>query len=761
MKKKTSYLLTMAAIWLLMTACGKEEEPAAQKAAGQVYVPEFITLEGDYIDYRGMALVGDNLCYLSMAWNEELQRYAPHLGSYSLTQRRAETVPLEWPQEPSGMNLNEYIFEQDGSLCILSKSYPSEPPASGDSSQLRTFLCRFDSQGKCLSARDVTEDLQDSSGGQTYISMMGADRSGRLYLLGNSCLWLYDQEGALSGRISSEGPDVWMNALYPAGDGAIYLRMRAAGVEGMSDTLYQVDFDAQKLTEVWADFPDGALAPAKQKDFLMQDHSCVYTCDLTEKKTEELFRWMDCDINGNDVLYFGEMDDGTIVAVTENEERQGEVALLTRTDASDAAQKENLILAVLADAYNYESAVTQFNRSNQQYHITIREYVSCEEGSANPMADALGKLYADLISDNCPDLIELTGLDAERLAAKDALEDLNPFLQESALLDKGDFVEEILEAYTFDGILTSIPSLFFLETVMGHSTQLGETPGWTFDDLTALAKANPEAELFDGALKSDILNYVLMYNQNSFIDWSAGSCSFDSPEFQSLLQFADSFPSETAPDPDRPGTPALIQSGQVLLKNTFLYDFDSIQMDMAMFGEDAVCVGFPTPEGTPGHGLTTAYAYGIPSKSHNKEGAWAFMESVLTEEENSRNQMGFPTLKRRLEAMMEDAMKEEYVLDENGEPYLDENGNPIVTGTRTTSGNGWSYTYHTATEQEVSTILSLLEGARLSPTSGSGSREIMSIISQEAEAFFSGQKSLSETTAVIQNRMALYISENR
>ncbi len=116
-------------------------------------------------------------------------------------------------------------------------------------------------------------------------------------------------------------------------------------------------------------------------------------------------------------------------------------------------------------------------------------------------------------------------------------------------------------------------------------------------------------------------------------------------------------------------------------------------------------------------------------------------------------------MKRRLEAMMADALQEEYVLDENGDPYLDENGNPIVTGTQTTSGNGWSYTYHTATKQEADTILSLLKGSCLA--SGYESREIMGIISEEAEAFFAGQKSLSETISVIQSRMNLYVNENR
>ena len=86
--------------------------------------------------------------------------------------------------------------------------------------------------------------------------------------------------------------------------------------------------------------------------------------------------------------------------------------------------------------------------------------------------------------------------------------------------------------------------------------------------------------------------------------------------------------------------------------------------------------------------------------------------------------------------------------DENGNQVLDENGNPIVTGTQTTSGNGWSYTYHTATKQEADTILSLLKGSCLA--SGYESREIMGIISEEAEAFFAGQKSLSETISVIQ-----------
>lgn len=83
MKKKTSCLLMLAVLGLA-TACGRREEPeslaaenraesqtaenqtAENQVAEWIYVPEFFTLEGDYIDYGGMLLVEDSLCYISM-----------------------------------------------------------------------------------------------------------------------------------------------------------------------------------------------------------------------------------------------------------------------------------------------------------------------------------------------------------------------------------------------------------------------------------------------------------------------------------------------------------------------------------------------------------------------------------------------------------------------------------------------------------------------------------------------------------------------
>lgn len=45
------------------------------------------------------------------------------------------------------------------------------------------------------------------------------------------------------------------------------------------------------------------------------------------------------------------------------------------------------------------------------------------------------------------------------------------------------------------------------------------------------------------------------------------------------------------------------------------------------------------------------------------------------------------------------------------------------------------------------------------PASGTN-QQIMAIITEEAEAFFKGQKTVDEVTPIIQSRVYVYVSEN-
>ncbi|MCI8801107.1 MAG: extracellular solute-binding protein [Lachnospiraceae bacterium] len=772
MKKELISLFLL--ILVTLSGCGSREtggEPLpAIQSQQSLYVPEFLSLEGENIDYDGMRITTDTLCYLSYAWSEEIQYYELLINTFSLQDRTTGSFPLVWPEGPRNQAMTEYTFGEDGSLYAIAQTFPTEEVEPG------FLLCKFHPDGELIFSQDVTEQLLANPETGVRINAMETDSRGRIYIAGDSVVWLYDEQGEYKGILSpgemasgtsaseqDSSAGLLISGLYRDGKDKMYLSYGEAGYGGQGDTLAEIDFDGKGLTEVCGDFPTvNTFSPHPDQSFLMQDRTSVYAYDpAAPEQAEALFSWMDCDISGQSVLGFGQTTEGRIAAVLKTQDRSGELALLTKVSPEEAVQKETLVLGVLTGAYNYEPAVVRFNRINEKYRIVLKEYYNYENHENFTLEDALARLYADLVSDHCPDLLEVTGLNLTQLAAQDVFQDLSPYLEQSSVFGPEDFVSEILDTYTFDGTLVTIPYAVFLETVMGNAGQIDPEAAWTPENVIALADANPDAELFDGADRNDIMNFLMEYGENAFVNWNTGECSFDSEQFKSLLEFVKRFPETVEYDPDRPSTPSRIQSGKVLLKTVELYNFDTIQIDLETFGSDAVCIGYPTAEGGR-HAMTAIFSYAITSGSKNKDGAWTFIESMLSEEGGS-NGMGFPSVKQRLENCLEDAVAVKYMLDEKGEIYLDENGEPVVIGNTSSVqyGDGWSYTYHTATREEAELILSLLSNACPSFTFIDSGNEIRSIISEEAAAFYAGQKTVEETAKVIQSRAQLYVDENR
>lgn len=743
-----------------------------------VYVPEFFSMEGEYIDFDGAKVAGNNLCYLSFAWDEEIQYYTQVINTMSLQDGTAASFPLAWPDGPQAQAMVNYAFGNDGCLYGIAQTFPGDSEAPG------ILLCKFQPEGNQEFSQDITEQPRENPEEGIRISAVEIDGQNRIYIAGNSEVWLYDGKGQYKGNISLEKishekvspgngasgqqaseqssyANLRIDGLYCDGNGNMYVSYGENGFSAYGYTLAEIDFESQKITAVCTDFLSvNDLSPDPGKSFLIQDQAYVRTYDpAAQDQGEILFGWMDCDIAGSSVLNFGQTADGHIAAVLEGQNGSGEIALLKKVRSDQAVQKETLVLGVLTGGYNYEPAVVRFNRSNERYRIVLKEYYNYEEDGSITLEDALAKLYAEIASDHCPDLLEVSGLNLTQLAAKDVFQDLRSCLEKSSAFEPGDFVEEILDAYTIEGTLVTIPYAVFLETVMGHEGQTGQPDEWTPEAVIALAEANPDAELFDGADRDDMMDFLMEYGEEIFVDWESGKCSFDSEQFKSLLQFVKSFPETVEYNPDRLSTPARIQNGEVLLKQVDLYNFDSIQIDLEAFGSDAVCIGYPTMDGGK-NAMTAIFSYAITSKSKHKEGAWAFIESILREE-NGSNGMGFPSVKQRLEDKLEEAVNVKYALDENGEIYLDENGDPIILGNTSIVqySDGWSYTYHTPTREEAELILSLLANAR--PIFLNNENEIRTIIAEEAVSFYNGQKTVDEVAEIIQNRVSLYVNENR
>lgn len=763
MSRRILALLLTAVMGLSLAACGSqptEETPAKE----WVYVPEFMTIDEENVSYWEMKLIGDSLYYSSYEWDEENETSNESICRYSVADKTVTSVPLTWPADTAGQGINRFTVGDDGSIYVTTSIYLQEEERSVG------YLNRFDKDGNHLFTIEI-KDPEQEEGMQFWTQYMEADSQGRVYLAGGEgTMLLYDEAGNSKGTLSMGSGDIYIGGMCRGIDGKVYVVYNSYDGGTSSTSVAEIDFDNRALGTSYANFPRSmrALAPGGEKTFLISDGSKVYEYDLEKQDKTELFDWLDCDINGNYVESFGQMEDGRILAVIQDWETNDDgIALLSKVKASEVVPKENITVATLSGGYNLRSYAVKFNKASDKYHVNVKEYfdynnitATGEDAYMNAYSDAISRLNNDITSNNCPDLVDLSGINVSRLASKGAFEDLNDYLEKSSRLNRSDFMENILDAYTYDDMLISIPGSFTLQTVAGDKSQLGDRKGWTVEDMIAYAEANPGKELFDRVSKSEILGGLLMLNEDSYVDWATGECSFDNDSFKKLLQFVNSFPDEVNWAEEREVTPIRIQNGEVLLYTVDIYDFQSIQTPLEIFKGDAAFIGYPTMDGSVGHAFMGSNAYAIASKAKCKDGAWEFMESVLAGEESSRNRSGFPTVKARLDALIEEVTKIEYATDENGEPYLDENGEPIIIGAGGGMGWGnWFIEFHVPTQEEVDIVLEIMEHAK--PVTYSGNDELMKIVLEEAEPFFKGQKSIDEVAGIIQNRVNIYVNENR
>ena len=749
-------LALSAAMALSLAACGNSSGGETEKKEW-VWVPEFITIDDETVSFYDMQLVGDSLCYQSYDYDEETEISTQSICRYSLADGNITKTPLNYVEEKN-WNLNRLVYAQDGSMYGTTNVY------NEDYTKSETFLCKFDAEGKQIFAEDMTELVAES-----YVDNMAIDGEGRIYVTGENNVWLFDADGNKRGTVSL-GADVnWIRAMGSGKDGKMYLCYYTSNGDTV---LCDIDFDGKKTGNTYENYPSSnsnALVPGIDKDFLAQDGNRVYEYDTKSQTSTELFTWLDSDINGNTVEKFWGLEDGRILAVASDwETNEKSIALLTKTKASEVPQKETILIGSLYGDSNIQSAAVKFNKSNDKYHISIREYLNYNDYDGDDyqafMTDGINRLNNDITSNNCPDILDLSGLNIKQLAAKGVFEDLNGYLEKSEKLSREDFLENILEAYTLDGKLVSIPYSFQMSTVVGKGSEVGTEMGWTLEELIAYADAHPDALLFDSKTKDVIMMTLMAYNADYFIDWSTGECRFDSEEFKDILNFANRFPEEYDWEKEDVSTPNKIQKGQVLLYEENIYDFNELQMCNEIFQGDASYIGYPTMDGSVGCMLSASQAYAITSKSGHKDGAWEFIEGFLTKEENPDrgfSSIGFPTMKSKLNAMAADAVEVKYYTDENGELYYDENGEPIVMGggSSISYGDGWSYEYRIPTQEEVDLALSLMEIAK--PVSYSQGDEVLNIINEEAAPFYKGQKSVDEVASVIQSRIKIYVGENK
>ncbi|MDR2888830.1 MAG: extracellular solute-binding protein [Lachnospiraceae bacterium] len=403
------------------------------------------------------------------------------------------------------------------------------------------------------------------------------------------------------------------------------------------------------------------------------------------------------------------------------------------------ADKEVLVLGTLFGGPAIREAVAQFNQTDSSYQVVITNY-----GEEDIIAGEL-RMNAELVGDRPPDIIDLLPFDMEELIGQGILADISPYMEQDSAFQPDDYLENILAIHERDGRSYGIMSSFYVNTMVGKEALLGGMTGWDLEGFLDFAQEHPDTPLFEGASCEYILGILLRPNMNRFIDWDAGVCYFNNEEFIRLLEYV-----AISGNPSQSGrATTVVTDGGYIRAQYLVNDAFRIMEAERLFEGDGVIIGYPTANGN-GHLVTSTDDFGMHTNSQNKEGVWEFFRFLLSEDFQQRYRDGnaLPVRRSVIEQICQAQLEGQQV-------GIDEAGNIHPESAIGMFDNIWAETYQ-ATDDQVAEFMEIITSAQVILDY---SKSIETIIMEEVDSYFTGQKTKKAVAELIQNRVGLYLME--
>lgn len=796
-KRVLALLLAGAALFAL-AACGgatdtAEDKDAEGEAAEYVYTPSFTKLgistddtaplcvtdagmyyaalekvgdatpQGAVAEYEGQYDINEVRLYFADFSGEvrKLDDFAPIVGEVAGEGKR-DFTQFAHPEAAT--------VDSEGRLIILEQVVSSWSDAPDDitaesaeyfdyaRSETEGYLRVLDSNGAELSRAEIELNEDD------YVSGLSVNAAGQIilpYAGSGSGIRAYSAQGEMLYDIAVDGYLYDADTLADGETGALIYDNDEIAVRIVDSEQGTLGDEAHPV----AQFPTEIIAGAGEYDFFFTTDTSLYGYKLDSDESERILNWVNCDLNGSNMGGLCVSGDGRVQGYLAETDGGAEYAFslvrLEKTARNAAREKEVLTLASISPTVELCDAVVKFNRESEKCRIELKNYY--ELVGETSYDDAAPKLTAELAAGKMPDLLDLSDLPYNHLAAKGLLEDLYPYIDADKELSRGDYFDNILSAYEVGGGLYAAVAGFGVMSVMGAESVVGDTPGWSYDDYAAALATMPEGCAgFDWYFSREtMLQYGLMIDLGAYADWASGECRFEGDEFKALLAFAAQFPSneEIAASGDEAqsvGAPELIAQGQQMLTMASLYTFNETNTDNP-FNTEATYIGFPNLTDKSGSAISAIESYAMTSACEDKAAAWEFLRSFLTEE-YQRGGYYFPTNKAAYAARRADAMKIEYETDDLGHILLDENGERKrkVIGYMY-DGSTMSEIYSGMSEARAEAIDALIATA----DTVAQTDPVIDIALTEAQAYFAGQKSADEVARLIQSKASIYINEQK
>lgn len=620
-------------------------------------------------------------------------------------------------------------------------------------------LVKLDVDGKELLRVDAATSLR--LGENAHISRILVDIKGNIIVISDYKVYILDEEFQAIGEVAVEDSYRVVDTAL-AKDGQIVCVEDKYMSDNVSLQVCILDVDNKRWKEPFrldinnVSGTDLIIDGLDDYDFYYKNDSGICGYDVAEEKGTKLMDYTASNLfseEADGIVYMG--DGKFIVAAYNFESEDGSVSLFvySKADASVTAAKKTITVGTMFADDHMKKAAIEFNRRNKDYQIEFKEYYQEEDPST--------RMNADIVAGNAADVIDVSSmpLSVDQCVEKGLLEDLTPYFEKDTELDTDDIIDSVLEAMKMDGKLYYAASGFTLSSIVGKTKDVGSGIGWTFDGLKALLKEKGEdVSLFDGEnSKSGMLCTLLENGLTDFVDWETGECSFDSQDFRDILEICN----ERGVDEENEmsdaelqemvaSAPSRFREGKVLLEVTDSLSVEQVQIDRQKFGEDITYIGYPNKE-KQGTYFKFDRQVAICSNSDAKEEAWEFIRIFMTKDFQGKNMTyAMPTRQDCFNLKMKEKM--------TTEPYTDEFGREIEPLEGTWLWGSVEMEQKPVSQEEVDVFVNLIENTK---TCGSCDEEMLNIILEESQAYFSGRKKLDKTAKIIQKRITTYINEQR
>lgn len=716
--KKNGYLFCAFAILLsvmtLFTSCGAKTQNGEKRKMlrfEETVINSEIGKETavEKIDYK---IVGDKLL-------------AAYYG-YSLN---ANTVECKWGvMDQDGRCICEHALSGEQYICDLA--------ITDDGTVVIALL---DEDGKAnINIRDldnhVLKQYSDEDNGSSFDNLYCYNEG--ILAEGSGERFCFDYDLNLLNRASVDDDHIMY---YLSKKGNLYEKYR--GDEGGCKwAKFDIDTGKGKNIAIDVDFEKYNLCDGSMiSDFALYDGKGIYIFDENDNRLTKIFDFMDSYISNN-------YDYGMYTIISKNEIMCCENTVSGWDDSSTQkivsfrcadGNEERIIIKVASLEANNElkNRAVAFNKGNSEYAIEILDYSQYK--SYEDQNGDINKLNLDLASQKDIDILVLNkSVSMNRFAGGGFLEDLTEYIESDNEISREDLFNCVISATTFgDEILYIVPQ-FELETVIGKKSIVGEMSGWNADEFVSFMNDHAKMEMFYGISRARLFEKMLSLNMGNYVDKVEKKCNFESEDFIELLNLVKlldknavdaEYDSEKEADAFRNNKAALCCTG---LSGIEYYKYYL----RGIMGEDITLIGYPTYD-RDGAGICCDAAYAIVKNSREKEAAWNFIREVLLPDYQNEYVYNIPAVRASFEKKIAEELEKE-----SEEYYF---GNAIVVAEPL---NMQELNYYQNYIDSLTKTLNYEE-------------EIISIIEEEAEAFFAENKTAEEVAKVIQSRVTIWLNE--